>query len=58
MACLKIVTDTADLECLTHELTSSSILARAAAVERLSEVMRYPTLNADSHSRRISIPQV
>lgn len=58
MAGLKIVTDTADQECLTHELTSSSILARAVAVERLSEVMRYPTLNSESHSRRFSIPQV
>lgn len=58
MASLKIVTDTADQECITHELTRSSILARAVAVERLGEVMRYSTLNSDNHSRRILIPQV
>ena len=52
MACLEIVTDTADQECLTHELKGSSILTRAVAVERLSGFMKYPRLKTDNHSRR------
>lgn len=44
MTSLKIFTDTADQERLTDELTSSSILARAVAVERMSGVMKYPIL--------------
>lgn len=55
MTSLKIFTDTADQERLTDELTSSSILARAVAVERMSGFMKYPILHTDNLPSRVYI---